>query len=61
VLSAEFRMLEITAAVLEAAAQLPRHHGDPFDRVLIAHALADDMSILTRDRAFGAYGVRLAT
>jgi PIN domain nuclease of toxin-antitoxin system len=60
VLSAEFRMLEITAAVLEAAAQLPRHHGDPFDRVLIAHALADDMSILTRDRAFGAYGVRLA-
>jgi PIN domain nuclease of toxin-antitoxin system len=60
VLAAEFRILEITASLLEAAAQLPRHHGDPFDRVLIAHALQDDMSVLTRDRAFGDYGVRLA-
>jgi PIN domain nuclease of toxin-antitoxin system len=60
VLAAEFRMLDVTASLLEAAAQLPRHHGDPFDRVLIAHALQDDMSVLTRDRAFGAYGVRFA-
>ena len=60
VLAAEFRMLEVTASLLEAAAQLPRHHGDPFDRVLIAHALQDGMSVLTRDQAFGAYGVRFA-
>jgi PIN domain nuclease of toxin-antitoxin system len=60
VLAAEFRMLEVTASLLEAAAQLPRHHGDPFDRVLIAHALQDGMSVLTRDRTFGAYGVRFA-
>jgi PIN domain nuclease of toxin-antitoxin system len=60
VLAAEFRMLEITAPLLEAAAELPRHHGDPFDRVLIAHALHDDLSVLTRDDAFAAYGVRLA-
>jgi PIN domain nuclease of toxin-antitoxin system len=59
-LAAEFRMLEVTASLLEAAAQLPRHHGDPFDRVLIAHALQDGMSVLTRDRTFGAYGVRFA-
>jgi PIN domain nuclease of toxin-antitoxin system len=59
-LAAEFRMLDVTASLLEAAAQLPRHHGDPFDRVLIAHALQDDMSVLTRDRRFGAYGVRFA-
>jgi PIN domain nuclease of toxin-antitoxin system len=59
VLAAEFRMLDITASLLEDAAQLPRHHADPFDRVLIAHALADELSVLTRDRAFAAYGVNL--
>jgi len=58
VLAGEFRMLDLTAALLEAAAELPRHHGDPFDRVLIAHALQDDLSVLTRDTAFAAYGVR---
>lgn len=61
VLTAEFRMLEITANLLEAAAELPRHHADPFDRVLIAHALQDDLSVLTRDGAFAAYGIRLAS
>jgi PIN domain nuclease of toxin-antitoxin system len=58
-LAAEFRMLDVTAALLEAAAELPRHHTDPFDRVLIAHALEDDLRILTRDVAFAGYGVRL--
>jgi PIN domain nuclease of toxin-antitoxin system len=60
VLAAEFRMLEVTAMLLEAAAELPRHHADPFDRVLIAHALQDDLSVVTRDAAFADYGVRLA-
>ena len=60
VLASEFRMLDVSASLLEAAAELPRHHGDPFDRVLIAHALQDDLSVLTRDGAFAGYGVRLA-
>jgi PIN domain nuclease of toxin-antitoxin system len=59
VLAGEFRMLEVTARLLEAAAELPRRHGDPFDRVLIAHALADDLAVLTRDTAFADYGVRV--
>jgi PIN domain nuclease of toxin-antitoxin system len=59
-LAAEFRMLDVDAGLLEAAAELPRHHGDPFDRVLIAHALRHDLGVLTRDVAFVAYGVRLA-
>ncbi len=59
-LAAEFRMLEVTASLLEAAAELPRHHADPFDRVLIAHALDEGLSVLTRDSAFAAYGVQLA-
>jgi PIN domain nuclease of toxin-antitoxin system len=60
VLAAEFRMLEVSAALLETAAELPRHHADPFDRALIAHALQDDLGVLTRDDAFARYGVRLA-
>jgi PIN domain nuclease of toxin-antitoxin system len=60
ILAAEFRMLTLSAALLEEAAELPRHHMDPFDRVLIAHALRDDLEILTRDAAFAGYGVRLA-
>lgn len=59
VLARQFRLLDITAELLERAAELPRHHGDPFDRVVIAHALADDVGVLTRDPAFAAYGVRV--
>ncbi len=60
VLAAEVRMLEVTATLLELAAELPRHHGDPFDRGLVANALKGGLSVLTRDRAFAAYGVRAA-
>ena len=60
-LAAEFRMLAVTARLLETAAELPPHHGDPFDRVLVAHALEENLAVLTRDGVFAAYGVRLAT
>ncbi len=59
VLAHEFRFLDVTAELLEYAAELPRHHGDPFDRVLIAHALEGDLDILTRNGQFARYGVRL--
>jgi PIN domain nuclease of toxin-antitoxin system len=59
-LAAEFRMLAVDAGLLERAAELPPHHADPFDRVLVAHALREDMAVLTRDAAFALYGVRLA-
>lgn len=36
---------------------LPWHHRDPFDRLLIAHALEDGYTIVTRDEMFQAYGV----
>jgi len=38
---------------------LPRHHRDPFDRLLLAQALEDGYTIVTRDTAFGAYGASL--
>jgi len=35
---------------------LPRLHGDPFDRILIAQAAAEGMVLLTSDKALGPYG-----
>jgi PIN domain nuclease of toxin-antitoxin system len=38
---------------------LPRLHRDPFDRMMIAQALAEGMPIATADRIFAAYGVQI--
>jgi PIN domain nuclease of toxin-antitoxin system len=38
---------------------LPLHHRDPFDRMLIAQALSDDLTVLTADPVFAEYGVRV--
>jgi len=38
-------------------AQLPTHHRDPFDRVLIAQAQLDGLTVLTADRVFEKYDV----
>ena len=36
---------------------MPPHHGDPFDRLLIAQARWEKLTIVTADRAFAAYDV----
>jgi PIN domain nuclease of toxin-antitoxin system len=40
-----------------AAGALPRHHGDPFDRMLIAQALTEALTLVTQDHAFLRYNV----
>ncbi|HKR50256.1 MAG TPA: type II toxin-antitoxin system VapC family toxin [Pseudonocardiaceae bacterium] len=40
-----------------AVRDLPRHHRDPFDRLLIAQARCEGLTIVTADRAFAAYDV----
>ncbi len=37
---------------------LPRHHGDPFDRLLVAQALSENFTVVGNDAAFDTYGVR---
>lgn len=54
---AGFGAIAITGADAEAAAALPTHHRDPFDRMIIAHALRLEAVIVSRDRAFAAYQV----
>ena len=38
---------------------LPYHHRDPFDRLLIAQALAENLAVISVDKHFAAYGVAL--
>ena len=54
-----FTALPISIAHGIAAGRLPRHHEDPFDRVLIAQAMAEGMTIVTRDKRFDNYAVAL--
>ena len=49
--------LPVTALDAVHAAGLPMHHGDPFDRMLVAQAQRLEALIVSRDRALGAYEV----
>lgn len=53
----EFDLLSVTYAHLRALGDLPQLHRDPFDRLLVAQALAERIAVATEDRAFAAYGV----
>lgn len=57
-LAARFEPLGVTIEHALAAGALPRHHEDPFDRMLVAQAQAEGLTIITRDRAFARYDVR---
>jgi PIN domain nuclease of toxin-antitoxin system len=50
-------LLDITLAHVSAVEAMPFHHRDPFDRLLIAQAQVDGLTILGADSAFDAYGV----
>lgn len=59
ILSAQgFSELPIESAHAIRAGLLPRHHRDPFDRMLIAQAQATGWPIISADRVFDSYGVR---
>lgn len=55
----DFKELAVTLEDGLAAGALPRHHDDPFDRMLIAQAARRDLLLLTVDRRFADYAVRL--
>lgn len=54
-----FDKLLITFAHAAAVATLPRHHGDPFDRMLIAQAQVEGLVLVTHDRRFAPYGAAI--
>ena len=54
-----FRWLPVTWQRAQEAARLPSHHRDPWDRILIAQALMEDSRLVSVDRQFEAYNVRV--
>lgn len=52
-----FLWMPIEFEHLVRAASLPLHHRDPFDRMLIAQALTENMTVVTKDPNFPLYGV----
>jgi PIN domain nuclease of toxin-antitoxin system len=57
--AAESGFLELPVTFRHAArvASLPPHHRDPFDRLLVAQATEEGLTLVSRNPAFGAYGI----
>ena len=54
-----FLELPVSAAHAAAGGRLPPHHGDPFDRMLVAQAREEGLTLVSRDRILAAYDVPL--
>lgn len=54
-----FRLLPITLAHIAVVEFLPFHHRDPFDRLLIAQARHEGMTLVSHDPSLKAYGVAI--
>ena len=52
------RLLDISLSHALRVANLPFHHRDPFDRMIIAQSLTENVPILSDDKAFDAYGIK---
>ncbi len=58
--ASRFHELAISVRHALAAGALARHHDDPFDRLLVAQAHSENMTLLTSDSRLEAYGGKLA-
>ena len=54
-----FLELPVTFRHAERVGKLPPHHRDPFDRLLIAQADVEELTLVTRDAVFARYGVAI--
>lgn len=52
-----FDQIKISFRQIMRCASLERHHGDPFDRMLVAQAQEEEIPVVSRDCVFDAYGV----
>ena len=53
-----FAYLPIAREHAAGVAALPHHHGDPFDRLLAVQCAAENLTLVSRDPAFDAYGIK---
>lgn len=54
----DFRLLNINLDHISAIATLPFHHRDPFDRLLIAQAMIEQIPIVSADSVFDSYPIQ---
>jgi len=59
-ISTGYLILPIKTEHAKAIRDLPLHHHDPFDRLLIAQAQLEELTVITADRHFASYDVGLA-
>ncbi len=57
ILDLELTLLPVTVEYADVQAALPRHHGDPFDRLLAAQAKVEYVSLVSADAIFDQYDV----
>lgn len=55
----ELVVLRVTLSHVLALERLPHHHKDPFDRLLIAQAMIEDVTIISADKVFAHYPIKL--
>jgi PIN domain nuclease of toxin-antitoxin system len=56
-----FEIVALEPAHAQRVGELPLHHRDPFDRLLVAQALCESMTLVSADRAIALYDVELVT
>ena len=50
-------VLPLSVEYVDVQSNLPRHHGDPFDRLIVAQAIVEQVSIISADGSLDAYGI----
>jgi PIN domain nuclease of toxin-antitoxin system len=54
-----FEWLPVDEGHATEAGRLPRHHRDPWDRIIVAQALAENLVVISADKALTIYGAKL--
>jgi PIN domain nuclease of toxin-antitoxin system len=58
IVEADYQFLAVTPEIALRAGRLVGEHGDPFDRIIAAHALAEDIPVISADAKLDGFGVR---
>ena len=55
----QIKVLPIEAKHIFGLETMPQHHKDPFDRLIIAQAIVEDLTMISNDGIFSSYGIKL--
>ena len=50
-------VLPLSVEYVDVQSNLPKHHGDPFDRLIVAQAIVEQVAIISADANLDAYGI----